>query len=88
MKYRRKPVIIEAEQWYPGKDIAGVIPISAGVSSTETADGSAWPAYATIKTAEGYVTVSPGDWIVTDAAGQPSLCKSDVFDATYEALEE
>lgn len=88
MKYRKKPVVIDAVQWFPGVDIEGVIPISDGVSSSETADGSSWPAYATIKTLEGYMMVSPGDWIVTGVMGEKYPCKPDIFEMTYEAIEE
>jgi hypothetical protein len=88
VKYRKRPIIIEAEQWFPGKEIAGVIPISDGAVSHETVDGSSWPAYATIKTLEGYMTVSPGDWVITGVKGERYPCKPDIFEATYEPVAD
>lgn len=84
MKYRKRPVVIEAEQWFPGKEIDGVIEVSEGGMG---ADGSQWPAYGTIKTLEGYMTVSPGDYIITGVKGEKYPCKPDIFTATYEAIE-
>lgn len=32
--------------------------------------------------------VSPGDWIVTGVMGEKYPCKPDIFEMTYEAIEE
>ncbi len=75
-KYRKKPVVIEAEQWWPGKEIAGVhVPVP----------GDGEPG---IRTLEGYMTVSPGDWVITGVAGEKYPCKDAIFRATYEPVDE
>jgi len=75
-KFRRKPVVIEAEQWFPGVKIKGV---------TEPD----WESrLGTIHTLEGLMTVSPGDWIVTGIKSEKYPVKPDIFEATYEPVRE
>lgn len=73
MKFRKKPIIVEAEQWFPGKAMTGVI------------ETPPIPAY--IVTLEGKHIVSPGDWIITGIKGEKYPCKPDIFEATYEFVE-
>jgi hypothetical protein len=51
MKYRKKPVVIEATQWFKIGDHPAVGP------NGETKG--------VIQTPEGPMTVTPGDWIIT-----------------------
>ncbi len=81
MKFRKKPVVIEAEQWFPGKQIDGVIE-----ENNMTPYGKVGPA-AWIKTLEGRHEVTPGDWIITGIKGEKYPCKPDIFEATYERVE-
>jgi len=80
-KFRKKPVVVEAEQWFPGKHVDGV-----GTVRFKTDDGqehvSAW-----IFTLEGRMEVSPGDWIITGVRGEKYPCKPDIFEATYEPAD-
>jgi hypothetical protein len=87
-KYRKKPVIIEAEQWFPDKEISGVIFLPAQEVSSRTG-GIAFtmPKRAVIDTLEGVLFVSPGDWIITGIQGEKYPCKPDIFQATYEPAE-
>ena len=39
-----------------------------------------------IRTLEGVMTASPGDWIITGVKGERYPCKPDIFEATYEAV--
>lgn len=71
-KFRKKPVVIEAEQWFPGSNIRGV----------EYEGGE--DHRATIITLEGIMIVSPGDWIVTGIKGEKYAVKPEIFEATYE----
>lgn len=79
-KYRKKPIVIEAEQWFPGKEIAGV---ENNWNNDPRMSGSY-----TIRTLEGHLNVSPGDWIITGVKGEKYPCKPDIFEATYEKVEE
>lgn len=74
MKFRKKPVVIEATQWFKDGDHPAVRP---------SVDG-----YGAIDTLEGCHTVTPGDWVITGVAGEHYPCKPDIFAATYEAVEE
>jgi hypothetical protein len=42
---------------------------------------------AAIKTLEGVMFVSDGDWVITGVQGERYPCKPDIFAATYEAVE-
>lgn len=74
-KYRKKPVVIEAVQWFKMGD-------HPGVYEHESAGG-----LGEIWTLEGEMTVAPGDWIITGVKGEQYPCKPDIFEMTYEAAE-
>ena len=38
-----------------------------------------------VQTAEGWMPVTPGDWLVMDETGQVWPCDRDVFEQRYEA---
>ena len=84
MKYRKKPVVIEAMQFteenknrvfnwiscnrYPDWDLQNRPTIR-------------------IETLEGEIIASLGDWIIKGIKGEFYPCKPDIFEATYEPLE-
>ena len=74
-KYRKKPVVIEATQWFKHGDHPKVVPYTL---SEDYEDG--W-----IDTLEGGHIVKPGDWIITGVKGEHYPCKPDIFELTYEA---
>jgi hypothetical protein len=76
-KYRKKPVVIEAVQ-----AIAGSISLCPGVY--RDCDRQAW----CIKTLEGVMTVSEGDWIVTGVKGEFYPIKDEIFRMTYEPVSD
>jgi len=78
VKYRKKPIVIDAEQWFPGKLIDGVKPENDLFIS----------AIAFVDTLEGRMKVSPGDWIITGINGEKYPCKPDIFLKTYDKVEE
>ena len=41
-----------------------------------------------IETLEGIMHASPGDWIITGVNGEQYPCKPDIFEKTYQLLEE
>lgn len=90
MKYRKKPVIIEAEQWFPGVEIEGVeIVQREGVIGGKGHGEMRFlqDPIAVIQTLEGEMKVSPGDWIITGMKGERYPCKPDIFAATYEPVD-
>ncbi len=82
-KYRKKPIVIEAEQYLPSPTPFCRIP--DGVSSYMMPDGSFG---ASIQTLEGKMLVSPGDYVITGVKGEKYPCKPDIFELTYEKVED
>ncbi|MBP6614446.1 MAG: hypothetical protein KA203_01830 [Aquabacterium sp.] len=41
-----------------------------------------------VDTLEGGHIVCPGDWVITGVAGEHYPCKPDIFEATYDLVEE
>lgn len=41
-----------------------------------------------IATLEGIMTANPGDWIITGVKGEQYPCKPDIFEATYEPVDD
>ncbi len=98
-KYRKKPVVIEAVQWWPPGDERhdpamlshrkgnAVDPPDyrkpGDLFQFSTIAGMGDDVFM-IKTLEGDMRVSPGDWIITGVKGERYNCKPDIFAATYE----
>lgn len=61
MKFRKKPVVVEAFQ--TDKEM-------------------------NIETLEGTMHAEIGDWIITGVNGEQYPCKPDIFEKTYERVEE
>ena len=80
MKYRTKPVIIEAEQYLEKND---VLPFQDEDVLQYHEDG--YCQY--IETPEGWLTVNDGDWIIRGIRGEFYPCRNDIFKATYEPVE-
>ena len=82
-KYRKKPVEVEAVQW-TGKnpkqiaDFFGRWPFPRKYVPTQVA----------IETLEGTMYASPGDYIIKGVNGEFYPCKPDIFEKTYERVEE
>ena len=83
-KFRKKPVIIDAFQWWKHGDVPEVTVIPIGKKVTEARRAKVgW-----LETPEGGHCVFPGDWIIINAKGQISSCNPDTFTRLYEALEQ
>ena len=80
MKFRKKPVVIEATQWFKLGDHGAVEPF---FTHDPERVGYGW-----IKTLEGGHIVCPGDWIITGVKGEHYPCKPDIFEQTYERVEQ
>lgn len=81
MKFRKKPVVIDAIQW-TGNNFdqirkefgkAPIVEVKAKQSLI-------------IDTMEGIITASKGDWIIKGVNGEYYPCKPDIFDKTYEKV--
>jgi len=93
MKYRKKPVVIEAIQW-TGKnhreqnDFLGGDPKNyLSTSGTHFyIDHSKVDGGLIIKTLEGEHIASIGDFIIKGVKGEFYPCKPDIFEQTYDAV--
>lgn len=83
MKYKKKPVVIDAEQF--------VVYQTDGHVVFKEILGVKWPVYKdekgyfiTIPTLEGNMRCNNLDWIIKGVQGEMYPCKPDVFEKTYE----
>jgi hypothetical protein len=81
-KFRKKPVVIEAIQYTGQLSVHAIMDMNGtrGVNNSE--DGLF------ITTLEGTMKADRGDWVIKGVAGEIYPCKPDIFEATYEAVEE
>jgi hypothetical protein len=99
MKVRKKPIEVEAIQahvdplthefkpsesppWLLEAVLNGVVFLDAPYR-----DGGVTK-YPTIKTLEGNMRISDGDWIIRGVNGELYPCKPDIFDKSYDKVEE
>jgi hypothetical protein len=88
MKFRKKPVVIEATQRFKMGDHPLVHKPTASVSlEWERRQGLPSGSIGEIKTLEGWMLVTTGDWIITGVKGEHYPCKPDIFALTYEPVE-
>ena len=85
MKYRKKPVVIEAVQWL-GTAVS-FNEILAAFPEMKWAPGEMGSYIFEIETLEGKHLASKWDWVIKGVAGEFYPCKPDIFAATYEAAE-
>lgn len=86
MKYRKKPVEIEAfrlgyehfPEWLINAHNAGKIILIFNEDC---------PIKASIETLEGKMIARSGDYIIRGVQGEIYPCKADIFDLTYEKVE-
>lgn len=92
MKYRKKPVIVDAIQWtgYNPTEIKMFIGNAGEVFIHDAAwvAGVAHPCVEiTIYTLEGNMKASVGDYIIKGVCGELYPCKPEIFEQTYEPVE-
>lgn len=83
MKFRKKPVVIDAFQHK--FDDTSTVPVPKWVFDA-SADGTfVWrDGELHIKTLEGLMHVSEDDWIIRGVKGELYPCKPDIFETTYD----
>lgn len=89
-KFRKKPIIVEAEQFIIGKHVPdGVETKTVFIKREDTLarNGIATQVYF-IRTLEGEMEVSNKDWVITGIKGEKYSCKPDIFEKLYESVDE
>lgn len=86
-KYRKKPVVVEAMQFFD--DAATLTRLSELMQMDIRVDYSE-PERPVLKiqTLEGVLNASVGDYIIKGVNGEFYPCKPDIFEKTYEKVEE
>lgn len=85
MKYRKKPVTIEAVKFTGDtKPFTGELQKFANIICCLSHDGNYEGAH--IHTLEGKMIIGSGDWIIQGIKGEFYPCKPDIFEETYEAV--
>ena len=93
MKYRKKPVVIEAVEW-TGDNLKEIIDFSGLHPSAKK---WSWEEYEAVVKKEGLkiftlesqvFLCSVGDFIIKGVKGEFYACKPDIFEATYEKVEQ
>lgn len=80
MKYRKKPVVIEAVQW-TGKNQTEIDKF-CGMNVVWNENKKMF----LVLTLEGAMLASTGDYIIKGVNSEFYLCNSDVFEKTYEKV--
>ena len=85
MKYRKKPVVIDAVQFtgdnldeieaFVGKNLVGKMYLNDKVYDLA------------IRTREGLMSAYTGDWIIKGVHGEFYPCAPDIFEETYELAD-
>ena len=89
MKFRKKPVVIDATEWNTHGDVRGVEKYDDPTGEWFCGYcGGRDEIHGWIDTREGGHIVCPGDWIITGVAGEVYPCKPAIFEATYEPVED
>jgi len=86
-KYRKKPVVIEAIQ-YTKSCLAEAICFMPKDKFVPYLMRDGVLFIHIIHTLEGDMTVSEGDWIIKGINGEFYPCKDDIFQKTYEKVDE
>ncbi len=85
MKFRKKPVVVDAVLFDGSRESAKACGLT---EARERRDGEVVAGAGTgvfgVETLEGFMVASPGDWVITGVNGERYPCKPDVFEKSYE----
>ena len=79
-RYVKKPIVVEAVQ-YNGNNVQEILNFCGGAVVVRMLSEI------TIKTLEGPLHVSEGDFIIKGVEGEFYPCKPDIFEKTYDVVE-
>lgn len=79
-KYRKRPVTVDAIQW-TGENVQEIAAFT-GI------DVRVHEGYLLIPTLEGVMQASEGDYIIKGVQSEFYPCKPDIFEKTYERVED
>lgn len=86
MKYRKKPVELEAAQWEGTSESFMRVCKELGVDEEVLFETDGNHTGLLIETLEGKMRADKGDWIIKGIKGEFYPCKPDIFAELYEAV--
>ncbi len=95
-RYRKKPVVVEAIQ-YVVSNSSEVVAFTQGDAHFPIDSDHEWickgcgevaSQHGNCKTLEGFHIICPGDFIIKGIKGEFYPCKPDIFEETYEEVED
>jgi len=92
-KFRKKPVVIEAQQVTKDSFLSVMRWIDEEGGRTgewcwdKDDDQFIVERYLTIETLEGHMKAQENDWVIKGVTGEFYPCKPDIFEATYEEVQ-
>jgi len=89
-KFRKKPVVIEAIQFTKEdhEQVLREVPIAEVVYQVPDSSIGGQELWLRIQTLEGTMYANLGDWIIKGVEGEFYPCKPEIFEKTYEAVDE
>ena len=90
MKFRKKPIVIEAFKWTGDHNqTEDPVWICDKIRSKEVyfRNDRTPDVLLIVRTLEGEMIANLGDWIIQGVKGEVYPCKPDIFEATYERVE-
>jgi hypothetical protein len=102
MKYRKKPIVVDALQWLGNLNQREIYNFLTNYTDTDNAhfptegenfridfcNGGCSTGDLYIKTLEGFVKADINDYIIKDENSEFYPCKPDIFEKTYENVNE
>lgn len=93
MKYRKKPVEIEAIQFDGSNAMAIIEWVNDNTPGFDKSDSNTWGisfyyGEFKIRTLEGEMTGRKKDWIIKGVNGEFYPCKPDIFEKTYDVVDD
>lgn len=90
MKFVKRPVMIEANQWFKHGDNPDVLKYYTYNDNLTHCGycGLSYDDHGFLDTLEGGHIVCPGDWIIIGVKNERYPCKPDIFEATYEKVND
>lgn len=86
MKYRKKPVVVDAIQYDGSQDSYDKLKEFCGDIVGIWSDSLTTIRVIYIQTLEGSMIISPNDYVIKGAQGEIYPCKPDIFHQTYESV--
>jgi hypothetical protein len=86
MRYRKKPVVIDAIQ-FTKNNFEDIKLFTAGAAHDFNVGPITKKAFCIIDTLEGVITATEYDYIIKGVNGEFYPCKPDIFDKTYDKVD-